>query len=1703
MDWSPTEDIATVPHHRATTTPTAPTGHPAISNDIPPDEVVVIVTIHHLEAGHVNRNSPYVKTHLDADDPGVNIFLHQINGQICFSMGREVNNDTGKAAWRVPHDISLPGSNVAIRQFVLFPDWDRGYWRLHSFSEKTSYVNGAPIQKYTGRTKGRNNYPSAIFLEQSAVNRITAEGMQIDVWLMKSVSEAYRPKDFTLPPLQAGLQNVAHRPEDWARDRYMQIGEQISTKTIRIIDRFTGESHTAKLFRTGDDRQQTRDREFLMFSKQDVDASIVRYLQCTEVNRIPSIITNTHEGFATYGALRDDIRKSHPGVRFSIASKLLRRLFSSLAFLHFNGIIHGHVSNDNVLLRFVNQDVEHILLVDYSTVHTSVPGMPVPVENMIAEGRSAMQLIENCCDIWAFRSGPTPRAMGEELMQKRTMDTMRKYQTVQRVAVDYFERQGNSHKSVKGQKLNRLLNKLGNAWSTAKAKQAENLADREVALLSKSKVDAKIEEWESAHSPQASFYKQYMILSLGNSYVDSLADQLYVKRWAATPQEVCAKIKALGGSLEEPWQTFEVHRTTSIECKDESYNEEEVMSWLASCYEIHPEWRSVLETACRTHLQQGAGLNTPADLRDLCQALQVHGQLPPPMMLMFERFMNTDTFQSLVDETYRIWYHVPSLQFNLTQLQRLAAPDRFAATVSEGEPCCDNFIEVRGDAKIQGCYAPLTLLKTFADRFGLKVPDTFNYTPSMPIHDPADFSQVPQGRIVLARLGFIGYGSVLRTGDQCNFLYSRTEPEFIDPSQFIPTYFGDMKVLPQLPPNVLSYNRPGHWSKFKTTEEFEEAADLSKRDMLKAKKLKAGKLQPGGNASSAVADIMKINDDLALGQVLRERERVRSEARPPPKRATDAMSSKPAQPSPKRSKTERTAASPPKVILPEISRSFIERMEARMQARPGADQSRSAQTYRSLSNDSFTKRNSALFTCPPLDPTNINQSFTVADDTEGLDDDWKEVEDMLNRMPDDEDDDEDMVAGITGFQYHGDMSDESDEQPPVKPVDKVKAKIPKSAKSKPLAKPATKPFRASQSQGRDPSPSQSSGKPQPFQATTQFESFGETAKSFERQNGGYQLAMSKSIVKPKKKLKSLKKSTPPTELTPLLGDLAMALGPGPSGPVIPISARQKPLLNPNNSLGARFQPTQRSRLSFGGSTTVPNTPQLTMGDSFDSKMPPTQYNSPNLRPIDDPVQGLAQPTRISFGGSPTQLNTQSQPNPFSGPPDQPKNSPQAASVDSDDMPPTRYCSPSRGFATIPTAIPHRSLDGSPTQPHTAPQAFPSNSSLTDVSFNSNSKDPRVFPAYHGGTSTQSNTPRHKTSFNWYSVQYPPTEPSRSPPHPITPPGNRSFDPDMPPTQYMSPNLRPTGNPSPNSTYPPTQPACPPAQSIFPSTQQGGSPNQSTTPPHKASDDSDMPPTQYMSPGGGFGSDAVQGNTYPPTEPSDSPPKPSPPPHNPPPKKCKTQVRSYTEYQLDPSIYPAPNPWHDTSSPPQAQNTSIDYPLDDSIYQAPNPWRDTSSPLKTPPQAQDTSAEEEYPPTQYNSPNLTVVRNTPPRATAQRENPGNTMLVADSFATILVADSFNGGGSEDPQPESPTNPSRDVTTMDSSNSGMPHGVYSNPANAIAGFFREQQDREGDEDMPDTDGEDEGSGTGEVVRKVVGEGNSTGEVLDEEVWERVSG
>jgi hypothetical protein len=55
-----------------------------------------------------------------------------------------------------------------------------------------------------------------------------------------------------------------------------------------------------------------------------------------------------------------------------------------------------------------------------------------------------------------------------------------------------------------------------------------------------------------------------MILSLGHPYLDGLTNQLFFKRWDTLPQDVCAKIKELGGDLDEPWQIFEIQKMTHL-----------------------------------------------------------------------------------------------------------------------------------------------------------------------------------------------------------------------------------------------------------------------------------------------------------------------------------------------------------------------------------------------------------------------------------------------------------------------------------------------------------------------------------------------------------------------------------------------------------------------------------------------------------------------------------------------------------------------------------------------------------------------------------------------------------------------------------------------------------------------------------------------------------------------------------------------------------------------------------------------------------------------------------------------------------------------------------------------------------------------------------------------------------------------------------
>ncbi|KAH7087828.1 hypothetical protein FB567DRAFT_355204 [Paraphoma chrysanthemicola] len=1018
----------------------APLGHPTIPETVSANELVAIVTIHDVQGLDVNRDTPYHKAPVRADGAasGIHIYLHRTLGQPYFTIGREPTEHERAKPNHETRDVYLPGPGIGPKQFTLLPIWDSNCWRLQSTSEIVSTTNGVPIQHYNLRTKkNKIHYPHAIHLTQTQVNRVVIRDLQIDIWIMNTVRDLHGPQDFIPAALQANVQDVTGRPEDWARERYM-IKEQISSKSHRVLERFNGEAHTAKLFHEEHGGIQRRDREFLMLSKAETETSIVRYIQTAATSTIPAVITSTHEGFASYRALRHRILRAHPGFRFAIAAKMLRRLFSALAYLHYHGIIHGHVSNDSVLLRLEDDKVEDVLLVDYTTANSFTPGAPVPVNDMVADGEAVMRLIDDCCDLWAIRNGPTPDADGEYRLEQITKKAMEDYQTIQRCASDYFERNGNSKTSEKGKKLSKLLEKSGLDWQSARANQEHNLKRRQINVVMKSKLEDMKAEWSKTHDPPRVGEEQYMLLSLGHAYLDGLANPLFFKRWDLTPHQVCARIREYGGDLEHPWQTFKVKVVVQVQHDHDAMNEQDLMSWLAHCGELYPLWREALQASCAQHLHPKGGSISRHAVDDLYNNLQVLGRLPASMVAMFERMRNLDQMRNRVEEIHDVWYHIPSRMFNLTQLQRLASPERLSKTVNEGKVRCENFVEVRGEPKIEGNYAPLSLLTDFARAFGLSLLQDPHLVPVLPTFDPSDFSQTLQGQMVLARRGMLGYGYMVRSGDQCNYANPKDSANFQTPSSFIPTNFGDMRVLPQLPTGVRSHDRPEHWSWFKTAKEYEASADLTKRRILpvRARPEPAGKARGTRATSSPLTPVKEVDESL-LGEMLKEREDVRARACPPTKRSADAIPSKPMTPEPKRARSfgSNDKSPRPTAALLDITESFVQRMEEQMKTPPNRDRpGASHPTLPTLPSratadhltPSFMKRNSALMSSPPRDPTNFDQSFTVADDTETLEEDWAKVNEMLKYVTAGDENEEPQVQGIFGFRIHHDGEDDDD-----------------------------------------------------------------------------------------------------------------------------------------------------------------------------------------------------------------------------------------------------------------------------------------------------------------------------------------------------------------------------------------------------------------------------------------------------------------------------------------------------------------------------------------------------------------------------------------------------------------------------------------------------------------------------------------------------
>ena len=943
-----------------------PQNRPTIPPYIPPEDVVVIIGFTTPDSSMHLTDTTIRKTRVVSQNNiavGTDVFLLRSQTNTEYVFGRP---SIARSNRRSP-DVYLTGINAGQQQFKLVPDWEKNAWRIDAMSETKSIVNGVVLQKLPTRTRRpKNPFPHVLYLDSRTSNHVAVRDVQMNIWLLKSPREITTSEHRQPDPIDSNLQDVSSRDEEWAQQQYILLSNsQISNQSHAVLQRFTGRVMVAKMF--GDPNR--RDVEFDMLNKPQVDPSIVRYRQATLIDGTPAVITDKYEGFRSYASLRPTLREMHPGLRFEAATKLILRLFAALESLHFQGIVHDNVTHNSVLIRIVNDRIERVLLVDYSSARTFNPGDIAPREAMIADGKAVIQLIDDLCSLWTLRKAPAATAKNENLMRKRMEEAAEKCETVQRCLHDYTENQGNSGSSGKGKRLSELLESSTIDWQSAQADMIHNSTLKEVGYISRPALEGLRSEYLQHHEPPALGTGICWNLSLGHPFLDGLVTKLYHNDWDQTPREICEKIREIAGTVEEPWQTFDVTLTFAFDAQAQltdltgnpnlvAFTIESIVHWLAVSCEVFPEWRPHLQadfanTVSTTEL----GINRDA-LNGFRRMSSVHGILPSSLHQVFDSLLSIYDRPSqstyTIDVDYQVWYHQPSRMFNATQLQRLASPEDLRSCIAERKVTCDNFAEVRGSSELEGCYVPMALLRGFIESLGLTVRNPPDTSIGHPTFNPSDFSQVAhQYRVVLARRGLLGYASIVRSIDQCGWSDKPKSAEEVEtPAAFLPTYFGDFKVFPELP-YPSQHPRPDHWARFVSASS--AAADISTQQQI-------GRESP----------------HFGLPTVLRQRENIRAAA------FRDGIH--PVEPAtyPGEPATRRvlpTTTTSPYIAVPVQGRD-IQRLQ-------------SPAITRQNSKSSVSRQSSFLQQATPNVSHSFDQSVTVADVAPVGEGDWEKVEQWL------------------------------------------------------------------------------------------------------------------------------------------------------------------------------------------------------------------------------------------------------------------------------------------------------------------------------------------------------------------------------------------------------------------------------------------------------------------------------------------------------------------------------------------------------------------------------------------------------------------------------------------------------------------------------------------------------------------------------------
>lgn len=897
-----------------TTHPNLPSLAPPLPPHVPPSTLLFIADIQVYESLTENALSPYPTAPLPPAPPsilplGIRIFLPRLPDRTSYSFGAEERGEV--------YDVYVPIRRATKKLFEVVLDEEKDVWRIEAGGRTEVRVGGLEIRKRRGKKEGKGKGKEEAVLERVWVDpgrevevrfRDGHGEMTIVLWLVKPERTANGPhkaQSAGLPvndarPRDGGLEmthrQFRHFGEMGGGERYIwdRTAEPISTKSWRVTDRFTGEIATAKVYQVPVGVED-RDREILMFAKENVHKSIVLYKEAVTLDGVPAAITDTHDSVVPLAVLELGLPTMHPGMRCKLAADMFRPLFGAIEYLHHNRIIHGSINSASVLLHMVDDKLTKLLLVDYSQSFLVDPGEDMPQDLLHFEGAEAMDLIATCSNLWTLRKAPLPGMLDQGVVQTLTEHAEQQYDILTYGAADFAHRRPAFFQTTAEPKLCEMLARAERKWAQAREAQILNADMMHVGPVTKAYLERVKEEWAMFSAGKEVKGEGPMALTLGHAWLDQLINPLRsASRYfeLPTPAAVCTKLRSLGGDDPEPWQTFRVQQAHVFQAHAIGIRQQivqiesrDLADYLAAICETYPELRQAIQEEYDRIIVPNGDMILPEYVGAFHGSLQKRlrhnidinepsaNPLPHAMSSTLQALSNiNEAGAHTITESYDITYHRPSQMFNVTQMHRFSTLGRLRLGINNNIRC-DNFVEVRGQLSLEGIYVTLQMLQAFSNAFDLAVIEKPENRHGSILNDPSDFS-LSTNRIVLVHDWLVGYASIDRRHGQGLHGPQGDSTRYPSTEAFLTTLFGDMSILPEPPNGVVEYPRPMHWAKYKTAKEMGKAAEVAKKNTPKSTPMLFNIGQPFGPG----AGIRNPEAQCHLRRALQDREQIISAA---------------------------------------------------------------------------------------------------------------------------------------------------------------------------------------------------------------------------------------------------------------------------------------------------------------------------------------------------------------------------------------------------------------------------------------------------------------------------------------------------------------------------------------------------------------------------------------------------------------------------------------------------------------------------------------------------------------------------------------------------------------------------------------------------------------------------------------------------------